>query len=387
MKKVVYIFGAGASRDFGLPLGFEVFDSAHKLSKIKSDAASNAELKIAFRETEKHLKDVFAKIPKTKTDYPPFEEVLTFVWECRKAERFDYDKHKLITPFKTKHGAKELFQILAKMLALTLACSMETYTSQDRIKLFKRYIKSLLLRKETISFISLNYDTLLDNAICQCVADKIIDDFTYGVPLYDFSLPFDRLNIFKNKGCRENGVPLFKPHGSLNLVSCPHRQAHYGDGFYYSKDGLIAVKCEGERCPACGSHPKPLIIPPLYNKSDYIRANAVKFPTINFRSTAELYRTYLDPKIKKVLENAEEIVVIGYSMPAYDFDFKTLLITSLMKNKNRKRISLKIITGGNNSALLKKLVTQFEPFVGKVTIEGSDGFYNYLKKTENQLPI
>jgi hypothetical protein len=55
-----------------------------------------------------------------------------------------------------------------------------------RIELLKSFVESLLSDgKQSVTFISLNYDLLLDNVLAQCVNDKIIPDYTYGVPLYD----------------------------------------------------------------------------------------------------------------------------------------------------------------------------------------------------------
>jgi hypothetical protein len=68
-------------------------------------------------------------------------------------------------------------------------------------------------------------------------------------------------------------------------------------------------------------------------------------------------------------------------MPAYDYDFKSLLTTALMSNHKRERVQLRIITKGKKSQL-KILKAQYRYLVGSVTIEGGNGFYNYLKTRE-----
>ena len=69
---------------------------------------------------------------------------------------------------------------------------------------------------------------------------------------------------------------------------------------------------------------------------------------------------------------------MGYSMPAYDFDFKSLLVTSLMQNKKRATVNVKIIDKGD-ALQLDALKAQYKYLVGSVEVIGSDGFYSYLR--------
>jgi NAD-dependent SIR2 family protein deacetylase len=378
-KNVVFILGAGASKDFGLPLGNEIFDYTYKILMLKKDSVVN-ELKTVWKEVEKNMKYIFVNLPNDKIAYPPFEEVLTFIWDCRKSETWDYKKKRLNSLFKNKNGAKSVFDVFVKMLGLTIAGSMLFYLPATDVEAFKTFIKSLDFDKKNISFISLNYDVLIDNILHECVKENIISDYTYGVPLSDIS---DKYNRYSHdiKLCRRSGIPLLKPHGSLNLIYCSHHQARYGDGFYYSKNDFIAIKNRTLNCPGCGgSMAKPLIIPPLYNKSDYVEETAIKMPAVNARSTPELYRRYLDYKIKDVLKNVDEIIVLGYSMPSYDYDFRSLLMSNLMLNKKRKEIHLKVVTKSDSSQI-DNLTAQYKCLVGTVTVEGDKGLYKYLKDT------
>jgi len=374
MGNAVYIFGAGASKDFGLPLGNELFDCAYGLLDLNNDPVATAELKLVLMEVEKYMRQIFTNLPDDKKAYPPLEEVLTFLWDCKKAERFDYDQNKLVSIFNHEKGAEGVFDVFVKMLGLTLAGSMQFQQSENRIQAFKDFIKSLDFKKRNISFISLNYDVILDNILFECVSENIIEDYTYGAPLSDIAEKY--MNASDQKFCRENGVLLLKPHGSLNLVLCRrHRQCDCGEGFYYSNSDFLAVKAKDLRCPCCSTRLEPLLIPPLYNKGNYVADKSVRRPG-TWRSTHEVYRQCVDRRTKETLQDADEITVIGYSLPAYDYDFKTLLMTSLMQNKKRNTVCLKLITKGDESA--KNLKSQFERFVGSVVIESSVGFYNYL---------
>lgn len=132
-------------------------------------------------------------------------------------------------------------------------------------------------------------------------------------------------------------------------------------------------------CPSCNFPMKPLIIPPLYNKKPFIEDTKPKTDRIVWRSTPDNYRMRIDHKIRKILSKADEIVIIGYSMPAYDYDFKGLLMTGLMMNNKRQNLHTKIINKGNDDQI-KVLSAQYRCMVGKVTIEGKDGFNSFLKQ-------
>jgi hypothetical protein len=373
----VYIFGAGASKDFGLPLGIEIFDRAYSLAKINNEHIATQNLQSLLSEADKYMREIFTNLPNDKKRYPPMEEVLTFLWECKNSEKFDYQENKLISMFDHPHHARGVFDILTKILGLTLARSMAARQPSGRIRAFRKFIKTLLSdRGWNTSFISLNYDLLLDNALRECVTSGIIADYTYGVPVSDIAEPYRSVSSQLLR--RTSGVALLKPHGSLNLVSCDHHQARYGEGFYISEAEPIAAMADMLKCPGCGRAPKSLIIPPLYNKADYVAASAFKSRRFTWRATPDRYRLHCDPVIGEVLSAADEITVIGYSLPAYDFDFKGLLIKSLMKNPKRSTLRLRLITKGSQ-AVAKNLKAQFERLVGSVSVVGEDGFYKYLR--------
>ena len=381
-RNIVYVIGAGASKDFGLPLGNEIYDYAYRISEINKEPI-RGELRAVIDEVEKSLRLIFVNLPGDKISFPPFEEVLTFIWDTKRTESFDYETNKLKSLFNTGRGAEEVLSHYIQMLVLTIAGSMFYYVPSRKIDLYRQYLKSIDFKKNDVSFISLNYDLIVDNLLKDCVAEKIIKDYTYAAPLLadaSIRLAYPDRN---RKVIRDKGIFLLKPHGSINLVYCSHhKQAPYGEGYFCITDDLKIVNGDGMPCPSCGHKTKRLIIPPLYNKRDFIDDTKPKSQRLIWRSTPENYRLYVDHRIKEVLTKADEIIVIGYSMPAYDYDFKSLLITSLMSNKKRENVHLKIITKGNKSQL-EALKAQYRYLVGSVTIEGENGFYNYLRTRES----
>ena len=94
----------------------------------------------------------------------------------------------------------------------------------------------------------------------------------------------------------------------------------------------------------------------------------------------ERYRWIIDRHISEVLQNADEIMIAGYSMPPYDFDFKSLLIKGLMANKNRSCVTVSLITKGDELSL-NELQQRFKHLAGKVEVIGRKGFYDYIKES------
>lgn len=371
MKKIVYLIGAGASKDFGLPLGDEIFKNANALIQSGNKSITDTGINQLWNVIKDNLDFIFSGLNKNIEDYPPFEEILTFLWDLKTREKSNYDKNKFDSVFKT--SAKEVFETFVKFYSAVFIINLKTNRNEDNLNHLKRYIKSLDYKSQNISFISFNYDTIIDDILAECVEEKIIDKYTYGIPLYSFNDKCDSLNPHSRPLLPFDGINLLKPHGSLNLYFCPHKQARYGYGFYYDKDYLSNWEST-LKCPCCGAKIKNLFIPPLFNKKDFIDSTAVKSPTINFRSTPEMFRLYIDKRISECLIKADEIFVIGYSMPSYDFDFKSLIWTSLMQNKKRKKVSLRIITKSDKS----DIPYQYSKLVGNVSVIAHNGFLNYL---------
>jgi hypothetical protein len=377
MKNVVYILGAGSSKDFGMPLGNEIFQYAHDALNFREKYGIGTDLRTVFEEVETIMRYIFVNLTEDRLKYPPFEEVLSFIWDSKQGERWNYNSSKLISLFENfGKNAEEVFNNFVKMMGLTIAACMFNYhfPNHENSNSYKytRFIKSLKFHEENISFISLNYDLILDSVLAECVEEKIIKDYFYGLPFED---------LRDKKPCRKRGVLLLKPHGSLNLSYCSHPHKL---GFYYSEDNIFtAITNKRVKCPECGKQPKPLIIPPLYNKGNYIKTTGDqakdKRYTVSFRSSPETYRKSIDNEILTILTDVDEIIIIGYSMPAYDIDFKSLLMKGLMKNKKRNKILLKIITLGNESQVAN-LKSQFMYLVGSVIIEENNGFGYYLNR-------
>lgn len=389
-NKTVYILGAGSSKDFGLPLGNEFFEAADKLLvKAENDVSFQTIFRPVFDKANTDINKLYFNLPDNKLEYPPLEEVLTLIYE-----QIEYQSRLEHQAYEAKHfgntapgkeplfenGIKNAFDNLVNLMLLTILGSRHFYCRDAEIMKYEAFIKSLNFNDQDISFISLNYDTILDDILLKCKKGKTIDGFNYG--LYPQNIDDENSEI-------DGSVYLLKPHGSMNLLYCPHMRARsLAPGFYFSENtdrfyDLIS-KRKKVNCPwpHCGNSPTPLIIPPIYNKKTYIRdVTSRTQPKTGFwpRDNPEMYRFSVDRKMLEILEFADEVVVIGYSMPAYDTDFKGLVINGLMCNKNREKLCIKIITKREENDNVKNIVKQYEHLVKNVVIEGEDGFLNYIK--------
>jgi hypothetical protein len=175
----------------------------------------------------------------------------------------------------------------------------------------------------------------------------------------------------------------------MNLSFCTGHKRE-GDFYYYSEDNIsleVMNKTDKAKCTVYNCHDTvtPLIIPPLYMKESYISETNKSKVWISKRGMRTLdegvienYRRSIDEQINDVLKVADEIVVIGYSMPPYDFDFKSLLIKGLMANKNRANVPLSIITKAKGDQL-NDLRLRFKHLAGEVRVIGQKGFLNYIE--------
>jgi len=375
MKKIVVILGAGSSKDFGLPLASEIFFQADRILCLKKRIGGYKRLEKSISEVEKKLHKIYTNLPKDKKNYPAFEEALTFIWNLRKDN--------------TLYGIDyRAFRSFVDMMGLTFAGShgFKTYLKVPHdTKKYEAYVESLLKSDNKITFISLNYDIIIDGILDEYVQQGIIKNYNYGLPLID---------VDSKKKCRNGGVSLFKPHGSLNLSYC----INCGRYFYYEDNIFTAIvnKKDWCDCPFCNQMEKKyklkaLIIPPLYNKEKFINRSKrtpvnSKKPTSSTKDKFVVipgifkkYRSFIDEKIVESIKTAEEILIIGYSLPSYDFDFKNLLLKGLVQNQKRLNVPIKIINNVKNLTLKKELHKKYMYLAGQASFLSNKGFYAYLE--------
>lgn len=384
-RNIVYIFGAGASKDFGFPLGNEIFLHAERILSDSGIAVEyRTELEHVVKEVDRIMGQIYSALPTDKSRYPLFEEVMTFVWQSRQYETQDWSNKSNLGAWVTLFDkrSREVLKDFVKMLVMTLSSVSERSGFAEGLLLYETFIDAVKREGANVSIISLNYDLLIDTILLKCFNEGVIEDFHYGIPLY--SMTDGRL-------CRKGGISLLKPHGSLNLSFSTGNEG--GTYYHYSENNSAVdilqgriTSCPGPDYDGRSARLKPLIIPPLYMKDSYSKESEKKQVYERRRGRRSLdtgvleeYRIWgVDRFISDALEKAEELTIVGYSMPAYDFDFKSLLIKGLMKNKQRERVPVYIITKANGHQLAD-LRARFKHLAGEVKVKGQKGFLNFLK--------
>lgn len=159
------------------------------------------------------------------------------------------------------------------------------------------------------TIITFNWDLLVDNLISKHQAQKP-----------DYQYTFDkifRVGSWEPDRSVSKGPKLLKLHGSFNWMYCKKCEAAYAfvltgktaaDQIRDPEDGRL-------KCPACKGQTDPVIIPPTLSKAYEV------WTVIN--SAWE--------RARKSLESADEIMIIGYSMPVTDFQAKWLFLESVAK--------------------------------------------------------
>ncbi|WP_321430846.1 SIR2 family protein [uncultured Methanolobus sp.] len=299
-EKVVFFFGAGASKPEGgiitnqlLEESFRQFPRNNKVKMVKE-----------------YLSDIYHNNCEI-SNLPTFEEVLGPI-------DIALQKQENMSP---KWDVKKLSTLRDNLIYCI--CSVLYEKLQNPRGYHHDFVDNLLTmypgRWNKCSFISLNYDILLDNALTKLGdggASNI--DLNYGIR---FRNEKHRRSGHQNDDTwsvpRVKNVPLLKLHGSLNWIYCPtcnsikitpKRKGIVDDIFKDSEP------CDSPFCKDGASEQKPIVVPPTFTK-------AYENPF--------LVSIWL--QAEKVLQNATRIYFIGYSMPEADIHIQYLLKRSLFR--------------------------------------------------------
>lgn len=158
--------------------------------------------------------------------------------------------------------------------------------------------------------ITFNWDLLVDNRLS-----------SLGNRIPNYMHPFARYfvdNVWHDDIACNGGPQLLKLHGSLNWMYCEECKLSYS----YIRSGKVVagqiLNPENRllQCPECREFTlTPVIIPPTLNKS--------------YRKWKVISAAW--KHASKALEKAEEITIIGYSLPVTDFRATWLFLDSMAK--------------------------------------------------------
>jgi len=307
MSKTVFILGAGASRDSGAPLMNDFLDRARKLY-------ANGECGERFREDFERVTGAISDLQKihskSELDIYNIEEVFAAFEMAKLINKFPGDQ------IREGVDIDLLLKSLKRVIYVTLARSTPLIT-QNTSSLpqpsgsygkFTTLIKTIMKKELKVpTVITFNYDLSIDYALFR-------NDFPINYCLTS------------NEESRVGEINLIKLHGSLNWFEgkskkniIPYeierkkipisnfQRYQNGEKYYFNifdkiTDNKIFYKGQNYNVI-----PEPFIIPPTWDKSIYHQ---------------ELSRVW--NQAASDLSIAENIYVIGYSLPVTDSFFKYL---------------------------------------------------------------
>lgn len=329
-KKITIFLGAGASKADNAPLQGDMFKEYFLMRFEKLSERQNKAQCVIENLVRDFFKKYFkiAEINKSNLDklnFPTFEEVLGFIYTSK--NKFEkYSEEVIINDYKKINiSIKNLFEFLmADLLEYKL----------QRTNNFHALLVSNL-RDYDVSYISTNYDILIDKAL-----------------MYNIKSPnYNSLQREDNS----SGPSLYKLHGSLNWLFCPYCKRFEIDRYNKIMSHMLwegVYKCD------CQNNYNFLIIPPTYFKD-------FKNPILKT----------IWSQCEKDLSQSEHIIFCGYSFPDADIHVKTLLLDALSNGTDRK---ITIINGVKELSVQEQERKRFERVLGKINYTNYD-FQTFAK--------
>ncbi|MBN1861910.1 MAG: hypothetical protein JW840_10695 [Candidatus Thermoplasmatota archaeon] len=328
MTKYVFVFGAGASRDEGLPLQSSLLNEyfSSGTDELRTDLKNYFEdfYDINFRDLE-HAK------------FPSFEEALGII-------ELALQKEEIFGP--TYPSAK--LQTIRKNLVLSMGlaiqrCPLNTEGAHNR--LISRLHRKSHFKQDEYNFISFNYDILLDKALMNLFEDSIFLDYGIEFINEDPKYTNDSFGLWESARDKDS-ITLLKPHGSLNWMYCQNCGSVYIKGdkksnFFQSGYLQKIEQCLKDQCILDW-----IIEPPSY-----------------FKKYNNIFLQNIWKRAYDILSKADKIIFIGYSMPEVDIWFKYLLKKSCFGKKKK----ITVIDPSPLDCLPKdQLAYKYERFLGSI---------------------
>lgn len=295
MKKHVFIFGAGASKDEGLPIQEELL--FNYFTNQRTDQ---------FRDIiAKYFLDFFQlDINQVKKDHiPTFEEALGIIEAA-----IDHEQS-----FGPTYSQRYLHQLrTALIMAMGIAiehCSCNANKTHDRLMQAVFSQKSFL--QDEYGFISFNYDLLLDKALMKILDHDIYVD--YGINFANetiFQPPFEQWDTPGEKRIR-----FLKPHGSFNWMYCPTCNSMYITGVKESRIFSTGYLHNVEHCPK--------------DKTELLYV--MHPPSLYFKTYRNIYLQLVWKHTYDLLAEADRVYFIGYALKNADVWMKYMLKKSQMQ--------------------------------------------------------
>jgi NAD-dependent SIR2 family protein deacetylase len=300
VSRTVFIVGAGASREAGAPVMADFLDRADVLRRTKVNNRLTPGEHESFDLVFKGIAELRAAHSKAALDVDNLEAVFGAFEMARLAGRLGS---------LTEAEVVGLNPAMRRLIVSTLEKSIQLPVSDRAVSPPVPYFQFVQLSTRIsgshlgpVSFITFNYDLSLDFA------------FYFNRDQVDY--------CFEDKPA--SGIPLMKLHGSVNWARCTgckalapwhlraFFQTHNWNHALWGREAKSVCldvganlskyeHCAGQRC-----EPDPVIVPPTWNKAEYQQV-------VNIWKRASQH-----------LSEAENVIVVGYSLPEADQFFRYL---------------------------------------------------------------
>ncbi len=331
-RDVLFVLGAGASHPDGVPVQKEILPLIMNGS-IKEIAESEIGKEVIEFVNENFLFD-------EENNYPRLEAIFGFL------DYFILQNESLSAKYKNDR-LRKIKEYLIKLLHFIV-----DYRTEKRSKYYHLFWEAIARFNSNISIITLNYDTLLEQAF-----DFLFEKFGYidyainfmnyekNEKLKPFNFWIDPRKPVKIKGdFTPVAIKILKLHGSLNWKYCNccnqtlltpwDRKIDLNKGKFLGYTYPDNVEYEYS-CPIDGTDFETLIMPPSYYK--------------------ELTHNVILPLMAeagKEIRAAKRIVIIGYSLSDADIHIKALFQKHLsddqelivINRKNSPQIKLRYLS-------------------------------------------
>lgn len=291
MVEDIIFLGAGASKADGAPIQAELF----KEYFINPEGFTNLpEERRLFESLKKFFAEFFGidfrRADMNNVLFPTFEEVLGVLEFALKREE----------GFKGWYldNDNSMLQDCKRNLIFLIASVLEKKLSGEAVyhkKLVTRLKKENRLHKT--AFVSVNYETLIDNALMDESENCLID---YGVELTNYTREKDFI-----RPTAEKKVYLHKVHGSLNWLYCPTCVTLTLMPLRKNISKLLRTP---GHCGSCNGLLAPIIIPPTF-----------------FKVMTNYFVEQIWHQVELLVRQVKRIYFCGYSFPDADVHIKYLL--------------------------------------------------------------
>jgi hypothetical protein len=315
MSNVVFVLGAGASKQAGAPLMGDFLDVAADL--LRSNRVDDK--KIHFDRVFTAIGGLQAVHSKAQLDLNNIESIFTALELGRIIQR---------VPGMDTDRIPEVIASLKELIVKTLEVTMAFPTRKSYIGVPPPYeefaqmvghLRTDAFPQQTVAVLSFNYDIGVDMALYRADLG----------PNY----------VIEASPKKTNAVDLLKLHGSLNWATekesrriRPLHLHHYFQNYSipgFDEHGEIRLPIGSQLVEYFSRHanPKadveaePVIVPPSWNKADYHQALS------NIWASAATH-----------LAEAESIFIIGYSLPETDSFFRHLYALGSVGKSALRRI-------------------------------------------------